>query len=182
MSRYAKIKKFDIANGSGIRTSIYFSGCPIHCKGCFNQELWNPNYGKEYTEETYQEIKNSMNEHIAGLSILGGEPLSDYNIDTVIELCKRFREDFPNKNIWLWTGYEIDKLSQKQEYAFTLVDVVTVGPFIEELKDLSLSWAGSSNQTTFIKSEIAYGKNPQSAKFVFIAENPIFTFTTKGDI
>lgn len=146
MSNYAKIKKYDIANGEGIRTSIYFCGCPIRCKGCFNQELWDVNYGQPYTEDTYQEIVNSMNEHIAGLSILGGEPLSDYNIETVNNLCYRFKQDFPNKTIWLWTGFNKENFTPLQWNVVDKVDVVVWGPFKEELKDLSLQWRGSSNQ------------------------------------
>ena len=150
MSKYAKIKKFDIANGDGVRTSIYFMGCPIHCEGCFNQELWDPNYGEEYTEQTYQEIKDSMNEHISGLSILGGEPLSGYNVNTVIELCKRFKTDFPNKTIYLWTGYTLpDLLSQSNPVVNSILDKIDFlidGPFELKNRDLTLKLRGSINQ------------------------------------
>ena len=147
MSRYARIKKFDIANGDGIRTSIYFTGCPIHCEGCFNQELWDPNYGQEYTEQTYQEIKDSMNEHISGLSILGGEPLSGYNINTVIELCKRFKTDFPNKTLYLWTGYIFDSVAPSTKMILSqYCDIIIEGPFKIEERDLSLKMRGSRNQ------------------------------------
>ena len=147
MSKYAKIKKFDIANGDGVRTSIYFTGCPIHCEGCFNQELWDPNYGKEYTEQTYQEIKDSMNEHTSGLSILGGEPLSGYNVNTVIELCKRFKTDFPNKTIYLWTGYIFDSIASSTKMIISqYCDIIIEGPFKIEERDLSLKMRGSRNQ------------------------------------
>ena len=147
MSKYAKIKKFDIANGDGVRTSIYFTGCPIHCEGCFNQELWDPNYGEEYTEQTYQEIKDSMNEHISGLSILGGEPLSGYNVNTVIELCKRFKTDFPNKTIYLWTGYIFDSIASSTKMIISqYCDIIVEGPFKIEERDLSLKMRGSRNQ------------------------------------
>lgn len=147
MSKYARIKKLDIANGDGIRTSIYFTGCPIHCEGCFNQELWDPNYGQEYTEQTYQEIKDSMNEHISGLSILGGEPLSGYNVNTVIELCKRFKTDFPNKTIYLWTGYIFDSIASSTKMIISqYCDIIVEGPFKIEERDLSLKMRGSRNQ------------------------------------
>lgn len=147
MSKYARIKKFDIANGDGIRTSIYFTGCPIHCEGCFNQELWDPNYGEEYTEQTYQEIKNSMNEHISGLSILGGEPLSGYNVNTVIELCKHFKTDFPNKTLYLWTGYIFDSVAPSTKMILSqYCDIIVEGPFKMEERDLSLKMRGSRNQ------------------------------------
>lgn len=152
MSNYAKIKKYDIADGDGVRTSIFFTGCPIHCEGCFNQELQNPKYGQAYTEQTYQEIKETMNEHISGLSILGGEPLSVYNINTVIDLCKQFKKDFPSKTIYLWTGYRFDELPPStqmilSQYCDTIVD----GPFDIEQRDLSLKLRGSRNQRVLRK-------------------------------
>lgn len=153
MSKYARIKKFDIANGDGIRTSIYFTGCPIHCEGCFNQELWDPNCGEEYTEQTYQEIKDSMNEHISGLSILGGEPLSGYNINTVIKLCKHFKTDFPNKTLYLWTGYIFDTLAPSTKMILSqYCDVIVEGPFKIQERDFSLKLRGSRNQRILRKN------------------------------
>lgn len=158
MSNYAKIKKYDIANGKGIRTSIFFSGCNHHCKGCFNQELWNFDVGKPFTREVYEtKIKSTINEHIAGISILGGEPLDPKNQQATYDLCRWFKEDFPDKNIWLWTGYDIqfdslfDCLNNNKELGLvgkiiTLCDVVVDQPFIEGQKDLTLPWCGSRNQ------------------------------------
>ena len=148
---YAMIKKYCIANGEGIRTALFVSGCPIHCKGCFNPELQNPYYGQPFTEETYKEITDSMNEHIAGLSILGGEPLAIYNIDEILNLIIQFKKDFPNKTIWLWTGYTYKYLMENLNCIMNTiiipnVDVLIEGPFIEELKDLNIQWRGSSNQ------------------------------------
>lgn len=155
MSNYAKIKTYDIANGKGIRTSIFFSGCTHYCKGCFNQELWDFNIGKPFTREVYKnEIKPTINEHIAGLSILGGEPLNPNNIMSLSDLIMWFKEDFPNKNIWLWTGYTWEELmdrcdSSKEEdlnWILFEINVLVDGKFIEEEKDLTLRWCGSRNQ------------------------------------
>ena len=148
---YAMIKKYCIANGEGIRTALFVSGCSLHCKGCFNAELQDKNYGQPYTKDTYQEIANTMNEHIDGLSILGGEPLSPYNIEEVLKLIKQFKKDFPDKTIWLWTGYTYEYLIENLSCIMNTiikpnVDVLIDGPFIEELKDLNLQWRGSSNQ------------------------------------
>ena len=110
MSNIAKIKQYCISNGEGLRTAIFFSGCDFHCPGCFNYELQDPNYGKKYSSEIEKEIFNTINEHIAGISILGGEPLSKYNLETVTQLCSNFKEKFPNKTIWLWTGYTIEEI------------------------------------------------------------------------
>ena len=153
---YAMIKKYCIANGPGIRTALFVSGCPLHCKGCFNQDLQDYNYGKPFTEETYQEIKDSMNEHIDGLSILGGEPLAPNNSIEIRNLCKRFKQDFPNKTIWLWSGYTIEQIYQRAKDGIDIypkeilqnsyINALIDGPFIEELKDLNLDWRGSSNQ------------------------------------
>lgn len=163
MSNYTKIKHYDIANGKGIRTSIFFSGCSLRCKGCFNKELWGYNVGKPFTKEVYEnEIKPTMNEHIVGLSILGGEPLDPNNIETTCELVKWFKSDFPNKNIWMWSGYEFDDLVVQysefwsdeaniryQQYLkeiFSNIDVLVAGRYVEEERDLTLKWCGSRNQ------------------------------------
>lgn len=147
---YAKIKHFDIANGPGIRTSVFVSGCSNHCKGCFNPETWDPTYGNKFTEETIKEILDSIdNPHIDGLSILGGDPLEYYNLDMVHKLINEFRRRFGfDKTIWMWTGYTIEYImndDRKCEVA-RLVDVLVDGPFIERKKDLKLMYRGSSNQ------------------------------------
>lgn len=154
MSKYAKIKELDIANGKGIRTSVFFSGCPHHCKGCFNKETWNENIGNDFTEETIDNIIVSLdNEYTSGLSLLGGEPLAPYNIDAAIDLCRNVYTAFPNKNIWVWTGYKLEDLNNKQKEILNYIDVLIDGPFIEELKDLSISWRGSSNQRILKKGQ-----------------------------
>lgn len=163
MSNYAKIKTYDIANGKGIRTSIFFSGCTHYCKGCFNQELWDFNVGKPFTREVYEnEIKPTINEHIAGLSILGGEPFNYRNILALENLIKWFKKDFPKKNIWVWSGFTINELlsedydlllpvsthigSYVKKEILPYIDILVDGKFIEEEKDLTLRWCGSRNQ------------------------------------
>lgn len=161
MAKYAKIKTFDIANGAGVRTSIFFSGCPHHCKGCFNSDLWDPSVGEEFTREVYEKkIKPTIKEYVSGISVLGGEPYSSYNAPAVCELILWFKEDFPQKNIWLWTGYTLNQIKDKIEYgemdsfAFTGCDYVVEGPFVEDLKDLSLKFRGSSNQNILNVEEV----------------------------
>lgn len=144
--RYAQIRKMDISNGPGIRVSIFVQGCEFHCKGCFNSSTWDFNGGKEFTNETMDYLFSLVNEHIAGLSVLGGEPLNPKNVETVLEICKRFKELFPGKSIWLWTGYRFEGLDEQQKEVLKWVDVLVDGQFIEELKDFRLKYCGSSNQ------------------------------------
>ena len=141
---YAKIKYFDIANGPGIRTSLFVQGCPIHCHGCFNQETWDFTGGELFSVGTERMVMESITEHIAGLSILGGEPLCNENIPAVSGLVEMFGWNFPNKTIWLWTGYEWDQV--KDLPIMDYIDVCVAGPFEITKRDLSLKWCGSSNQ------------------------------------
>lgn len=156
MSNYAKINAMDIANGEGIRVSVFFSGCTLHCKGCFNHELWDFNYGKPFTRSTIDEIIELMKpDYIKGLSILGGEPLQ--NEDAVTALCMAVKEVYPNKDIWMWTGYTMDYLeNQTANHLFSPdlfknIDYIVAGEYKEELKDLNLQFRGSSNQHIFKK-------------------------------
>lgn len=149
MSNYSKIKIFDIANGKGIRTSIFFSGCEFHCKGCFNRDISDFNVGNLFTREVYEkEIKPTINDHIAGISALGGEPLHPHNLPATTNLVKWFKEDFPDKNIWLWTGNTWEELMNRKDIHEVLncINVLVDGRFIEEEKDLTLKWRGSRNQ------------------------------------
>lgn len=160
MANYAEIIPCDIANGSGIGVSVFFSGCSHRCPGCFNSIAWDYNYGEPYNEEVYlTKIKPYINEHISHISILGGEPLDPQNTFSVLELLKDFKRDFPDKKIWLWTGYILDdeksfydcfgNEEMMPEYLsdiLHLCDIIVDGPFIQELKDLKLKWRGSSNQ------------------------------------
>lgn len=144
MSNIAKIKRYCISNGEGLRTAIFFSGCDFHCPGCFNYELQNPNYGKKYSSEIEKEIFNTINEHIAGISILGGEPLSKYNLETVTQLCCNFKKEFPNKTIWLWTGYTLEEI--KTLPVLNFIDILIDGQFKQDEYEYGLLWRGSRNQ------------------------------------
>lgn len=141
---YSKIKYFDIANGPGIRTSLFVQGCPIHCPGCFNQETWDFTGGSIFSLYVALSIFKSMNKHIAGLSILGGEPLAVQNYHVVQLFISDFKRSFPDKTIWLWTGYEWDQV--KDYPIMDYIDVCVAGPFDVTKRDLSLKWCGSSNQ------------------------------------
>ena len=151
---YATIKNNDIADGLGIRVSLFVSGCPIHCEGCHNKEAWDYNYGKPFTKETVDEIlKMCEKESISGLSILGGEPLAINNIEEVCNLIVSFRKKFHfTKTIWLYTGFRFEDLPIKAgvqnfvDFLCTWVDVIVDGPFIQEKKNMLLNYRGSSNQ------------------------------------
>lgn len=157
--RYNQIRKIDIANGPGVRASIFVQGCSFRCKGCFNTETHDFNGGKEYTEETKETIlKICENQHIAGLSILGGEPLHPKNIDEVTKLAKAFKERLPGKTLWLWSGYLYeDYIFDKPILKY--VDVLIDGQFVEELKNLRLPYCGSENQRVIdVKKTKSTGK------------------------
>ena len=152
---YGNIKKYDIANGPGVRVSLFVSGCRHHCKGCFNSETWNFNYGEPFTEETVQEIMKALTpSYISGLTVLGGEPFEPENQPEVAKLLRRVREKFPSKDIWCYTGYlyDVDLKAGGRVYTpvtdemLSYIDVLVDGEFIEEQKDVSLQFRGSSNQ------------------------------------
>lgn len=145
--RYNKIRTMDVSNGPGIRVSLFTQGCAIKCKGCFNSELWDYSGGKIFTDETINHILDLCdNPHIEGLSLLGGEPLSLVNLVELKKLIIRFNERFPDKNIWLWTGYYYDQLIEQQKEIVNLCDVLVEGPFDIDKKDPNLLYRGSSNQ------------------------------------
>ena len=147
--KYAKIRKMDISNGEGVRVSLFVQGCSFHCKNCFNQETWDFNGGKEFTTAEIQKIIELANkDYIAGLSVLGGEPLHSNNVDEVFHIVATFKEKFPNKDIWLWTGFKFEDAIKDSKRKFILrnIDVLIDGQFEEDKKDLTLKWRGSSNQ------------------------------------
>lgn len=147
--KYAKIRKMDISNGEGVRVSLFVQGCSFHCKNCFNQETWDFNGGKEFTTTEIQKIIELANkDYIAGLSVLGGEPLHNNNVDEVFHIVATFKEKFPNKDIWLWTGFKFEDAIKDSKRKFILrnIDVLIDGQFEEDKKDLTLKWRGSSNQ------------------------------------
>lgn len=165
---YATIKTHDVANGEGIRISLFVSGCTHHCKGCFNKEAWDFEYGTLYTKETEQYIIDALSpSYISGLSLLGGEPFEPQNQTTVLSLIKRVRQEYPEKDIWCYTGYDFedDILSGRLKYQLITaqmiknIDILVDGKFIEEKKSLNLRFRGSSNQRIIdVKKSLKEGK------------------------
>ena len=143
---YADIKKVDVANGPGVRVSLFVSGCRNHCKGCFNPETWDFNYGEKwiYVTNTLDILYSLEPDYISGLSILGGDPMEPENVNTITRLCRKVKKIFPNKTIWIYTGYVYESLKDLEIMKY--IDVLVDGPFIESLKDISLKFRGSSNQ------------------------------------
>lgn len=144
--RYNKIRKMDISDGPGIRVSIFMQGCAFHCKNCFNPETHDFNGGKEFTEETIDKILELCdNDTIEGLSILGGEPMHPTNIEATTRLAKAFKEVYPNKTIWVWSGFLFDR-DLKNEEVLNYIDVLVDGQYVDELHNPTLKWRGSENQ------------------------------------
>lgn len=152
---YGTIKKYDIANGLGVRTTLFVSGCTNHCPGCFQKETWDFDYGMPYTEKTEQEILNSLDhEYIDGLTLLGGEPFEFSNQEALIRLLRKVKERFPTKSIWCYTGFVLDQdllLGGKRHGPYTeemlsYLNVLVDGPFQEERKNIMLKFRGSENQ------------------------------------
>ena len=142
---YGGIIKNDIANGPGVRVSLFVSGCRNHCPGCFQPETWDFDYGDPFTEDTEEEILEALRPSwIQGLSILGGDPMEPENQDVLLPFLKRGRVALPDKDVWLYTGYRLESVSTSP--MLDLVDVVVDGPFIEAEKDVSLAFRGSRNQ------------------------------------
>ncbi len=144
--RYNKIRKMDISNGPGVRVSIFMQGCNFNCKNCFNPETHDFNSGKEFTDETINRVLELCeNKNVEGLSILGGEPMNPQNIEGTTKLAKAFKEKFPEKNVWAWSGYTFENYL-KDKPVVKYLDVVVDGQFEETKKDPTLEWKGSSNQ------------------------------------
>ena len=154
---YATIKWTDIANGEGVRVSLFVSGCTHHCKNCFNEVAWDFAYGEPFTQEVEDEILKALSsDFIAGISLLGGEPLEPQNQEALYPFIKRLRETYPQKTVWCYTGFVLDekngvlKESRKNtpytQKLIALFDVLVDGAYVEELKDIRLKFRGSSNQ------------------------------------
>jgi len=142
---YCGIKKTDIANGPGVRVSLFVSGCRNHCQGCFQPETWDFGYGEPFTTETENELMSALRPSwVQGLSILGGDPMEPENQTALLPFLRRVKAELPDKDVWLYTGYTFEAVSGSPLLAF--VDVVVDGPFIEEEKDISLCFRGSRNQ------------------------------------
>ncbi len=157
--RYNKIRKMDISNGPGVRVSIFFQGCQFHCIDCFNRDTWDFFGGKEFNDEVINHILDlSNNDTISGLSILGGEPLNPKNIDGVTKLAKIFKEKYPDKTIWLWSGYLFDEYIHDKEIV-NYLDVIVDGQFKIDLFSPLLHYKGSSNQRVIdVKGSIENNK------------------------
>ena len=142
---YCGIKKVDIANGPGVRVSLFVSGCRNHCPGCFQPETWDFDYGEPFTKVTEEEIMEALRPSwIQGLSILGGDPMEPENQEALLPFLRRVRAELPEKDVWLYTGYRLESVSSSP--LLTLADVVVDGPFVETEKDISLAFRGSRNQ------------------------------------
>ena len=164
---YGNIKHFDVANGEGVRISLFVSGCRNYCKNCFNPETWDFKYGKPFTKEVEDEIINDLKpSFITGLTILGGEPFEQENQFGLVEFIKRVHQELPDKTIWMYTGYtlETDLLEGRKHTNVTneilnCIDILVDGRFIEELKNLSIKFRGSSNQRIIdMKKTLKEGK------------------------
>lgn len=155
---WAEIKTNDIANGEGVRTSLFVSGCRHHCKNCFNEATWDFGYGNLFTEETMEQIFKSVDhEWVNGISLLGGEPFEPENQKVLLPFLIMFHERFPEKNVWCYTGFTIEQIlgatTPKSRAAtdiskemLTLIDVLVDGPYVESLHSITLKFRGSSNQ------------------------------------
>ena len=152
---YGEIKKHDIANGFGIRVSLFVSGCRHHCKNCFNSDTWDFSFGKEFTKETEEEILKALApSYITGLTLIGGEPMEKENQRELLPFVKRVKEAFPNKDIWCYTGfvYEAELLKESRgrcevtDELLSYIDVLVDGRYIEEKRNISLKFRGSENQ------------------------------------
>lgn len=179
--RYASIRSLDISNGEGVGVSLFVQGCPFHCKNCFNSDTWDFNGGKEWTEEVKDKFMKLIDRpYIKRVSLLGGECLADQNLDEVLELVKEIRISFPEKTIWLYTGFEWNQIMNikvmqpifscedlenkiqnvlKRQEIIKQCDVLVDGEYIDEQKDLSLKFRGSSNQRVIdVKQSLTQNK------------------------
>lgn len=145
--RYSQIRTIDISDGPGVRVGLYTQGCPFHCKGCWNKDTWNFDGGRLFDKNAREVILDSVSkEFISGLSILGGEPLAENNLEELRELITSIRDKYPGKSVWVWSGFLFEDLNKDQLEVIKMCDVIVDGQFIEKLKDLDLEYRGSSNQ------------------------------------
>ena len=176
---YAEIKYCDIANGPGVRTSLFVSGCTHHCKNCFNEVAWDFHYGNPFTEETMKAVLESCRpDYVTGLSLRGGEPMEPVNQEGLLPLLKAFKERFPEKTIWCYSGYTYEQLtgqtpgrcrSTVTAEVLSFLDVLVDGPFVQELYDISLRFRGSRNQRL-----IDLKKSRDAGEVVLWEDEPIF--------
>ena len=158
---YAEIKNFDVANGPGIRVSLFVSGCPHACPGCFNEIAWNYEYGEKYTEEVEEKVLVALSKpEIQGLSLLGGEPLYPANLHALLPLLRKMKERLPKKDIWCYSGYTYEELLSREgeekkelDELFSYLTVLVDGRFIASEKDITLLFRGSRNQRLILVEE-----------------------------
>ena len=165
---YAEIKQYDVANGTGVRVSIFVSGCTHHCKHCFNEETWDFNYGRPFSEtEADQIVEYLKPDYVAGLSVLGGEPFEPSNQEGLLPLLQAVKKEYPEKDIWCYTGYLFDKqiledMCRKSEVTIQMlscIDILVDGRFVEEKKNLKLRFRGSENQRIIdVKKSLEQGR------------------------
>ncbi len=165
---YADIKRCDVANGEGVRVSLFVSGCTHHCRECFNKEAWDFNYGKPFTEREVDRIMEYLKPgYVAGLSLLGGEPMEPSNQEGILPLLRRVKQTYPEKTIWCYTGYLFDRdilerMCQESVVTKELVsyfDIVVDGEFVQEQKNLKVNFRGSDNQRIIdVKKSLAAGE------------------------
>ena len=174
---YASIRKMDISNGEGVGVALFVQGCHFHCYNCFNSETWDFNGGKEWTEEVKNKFLDLIDKpYIKRVTILGGEPLSDENLETILELTNEIRLSFPDKTIWIYTGYTFEetqllskgldqesmrfnKYKKMRQNILENCDVLVDGRYIDELRDITLKWKGSSNQRViYVQKSLEQGK------------------------
>ena len=147
MMNYSGFSKMDMENGEGVRVSLFVSGCPFNCKGCFNKDAQALEAGLPFDETIKQELLDSLNkDYISGLSLLGGDPLHPRNRKEVLELCKEVKAQYPHQTIWLWTGYCYEEVVETFPEILQWIDVLVDGLFVLEKRDKKLKWRGSSNQ------------------------------------
>lgn len=173
---YANIKKLDVANGTGIRTTLFVSGCTHFCKNCFNEEAWSFNYGNEYTKEVEDEVIKALgNPVVRGLTLLGGEPMHPKNQKEVSKLIKRAKEEYPEKDIWVFTGFNFEKDILSKMYKFIPetrdiidnIDVMVDGKYMDEIRNIKQYFRGSENQRIIdVKKSLEKNKVVLLEKFI----------------
>lgn len=149
---YHNIVHCDMRNGTGLRVTLFVSGCNHHCKGCHNPQTWDPNSGIEFDEAAKQELFAELNkDYISGVTFSGGDPLFPSNREVILSLCKEIKTLYPNKNIWLYTGYKYEQVKHLEILKY--IDVLIDGKYVEKLRSVNLPWVGSSNQKVIYVSD-----------------------------
>ena len=167
--KYAQIREMDVTNGNGVGVALFTQGCPYHCKNCFNPETWDFNKGTDWTKETENKIIELLKpEYITRLTILGGEPLIERNIEPLTALLKRVKGIYTDKPGWLYTGGDFEVLEGLYEEIFQYIDILIDGRYIDDLRDYKLKWRGSSNQRI-----IDVQASLKSGDVVFSPENTV---------